>query len=165
MKKFCKFLPYALGIVLTVSTLCAFAAQYTKFSSKFIKSFKDCDRYEESVTSEFEGKTFVTNRRIAGWQNGMCKYQETITSPEDKYTLNCLFSALQVDELYEAMTSKSKETEKYELDVFAKQKDPKTGEQKYVTIGSTTIIGNKAYVKWAKYQNNPHFCIPQKLSN
>lgn len=143
---------------------CVFAAEYTKFSSKFVKNFKDCDAYQETTTSDFEGKTFTTTRKIIGWRNGFCKYQEIVTSANDKYQLNCSFPSIQVDELYEAMKDKSKEPEKYELEMFAEQKDPKTGKTKYAVVGTTTIKGNKAYLVWAKYQNSPYFCTPQKVT-
>lgn len=162
MKKIYKSV-LVLTAVIAISGLCAYGAQYTKFSAKFIKNFKDCDKYTETITSEYDSKTFTTERKILGWRNGACKYQEIISSPTEKYQLNCSFGDLQVDELYQAMKSKSKDTERFELDVFAEQKDPKTGRVRYVKDGSTTIIGNKAYVKWAKYQNNPYFCKPQKL--
>ena len=142
---------------------CAFAAEYTKFSSKFVKHFKDCDRYEETVVSEFEGKEFTTNRQIQGWKNGFCKYQEVIKSPSSEYQLNCAFTDVQVEELYMAMKNRSKEVEKYDLETFAEQKDLKTGKTQYVSRGTTTIKGNKAYIAWAKYQNNPYFCIPKKI--
>lgn len=153
----------ALAIITGAGLACVNAVEYTKFSSKFIKNFKDCDRYEETVTSEFENKTFTTNRKIIGWKSGFCKYQETITSPTDKYQLDCSFTNIQVDELYAAMKAKLKDIEKYELETFAEQKDPKTGKIKYVSMGTTTIKGNKAFISWAKYQNNPYFCKPQKL--
>ncbi len=156
-----------LGIVLTViiSSVfsCALAATYTKFSSKFVKNFQDCDKYQETIASEFEGKTFTTERKILGWKNGFCKYEETITSPNDKYQLKCSFSSIQVDELYQSMKSKSKDLERHELENYVEQKDPKTGKTNYVVAGRTTIKGNKAYITWAKYQNNPYFCVPTKL--
>ncbi len=151
------------AVILTSVFSCALAATFTKFSNKFIKNFQDCDKYEETITSEFENKTFTTTRKILGWKNGFCKYEETITSPEDKYQLRCSFSAIQMDELYQAMKSKSKENERYELDMYAEQKNVKNGAPKYAVVGTTTIKGNKAYVTWAKYQNNPYFCTPVKL--
>ncbi len=162
MKRFYAAL-ITLVIVLSFGLSCVFAATYTKFSSKFMKNFQDCDPYEETINSEFEGNTFSTSRKIQGWRNGFCKYQETISSKDGKYQLNCSFTSIQIDELYEAMKNKSKEVEKFELENFAEQTDPKTGKIKYVTIGTTTIKGNKAYITWAKYQNNPYFCKPQKL--
>ncbi len=157
-----------ISILMLISILvfgsCVFAAEYTKFSSKFIKHFKDCDKYEETITSEFEGQSFVTNRQIQGWRNGFCKYQETIKSPSSEYKLDCTFTNLQVDDLYAAMKDRSREVERYELENFAQQTDQKTGKTKYVSVGTTTIKGNKAYITWAKYQNNPYFCVPQKVS-
>ena len=152
-------------IVLTslFTTVCA--ATYTKFSSDFIKNFKDCDNYRETVNSEFEGENFTTVRTIQGWRNGFCKYEEVIKSSKGAYKLDCSFSNIQVDELYTAMKSRSKEPEKYELELFASQKDPKTGQTKYVTAGTQTIKGNKAYIVWAKYQNNPYFCKPTKITD
>ena len=143
---------------------CVFAATYTKFSPKFIKNFQDCDKYQESVVSEFEGKQFTTNRKILGWRNGMCKYQEVVSSPTDKYQIDCNFTAIQVEDLYNSMKDRSKEPITYELDNYAEVKNAKPNENKYVVVGSTTIKGNKAYITWAKYENNPYFCKPTKLN-
>jgi len=151
-----------LGLILT-SIGAVFAAQYTKYSSKFIKAFKDCDKYEENIVSDYGGETFTTNRKILGWQNGMCRYQETISSKTSKYGLNCIFGELQVEELTKAMKDRSKVVEKQEIDLFAEQKDPKTGKIKFVPANSQIIIGNKPFLVWTKYQNNPYFCIPHKL--
>ena len=164
MKRMKKSTAVTLGllIALVAGMSCVFAAEFTKFSSKFIKNFKDCDAYEESIVSEYEGKQFTTNRKIIGWRNSFCKYQETIKSPDDEYQLNCSFSNIQVDELYESMKDRAKEPQKYDLDIFSEQTDKK-GQTKYVVVGSQTIKGNKAYITWAKYQNNPYFCKPQKI--
>lgn len=151
------------GLVLCSAFSFAFAAGDTKFSAKFIKNFKDCDKYEETISSTFEDRNFTTNRKIIGWRNGFCKYEEIITSPVDQYQLSCSFSAIQLDELYNAMKSKSRELERYELETFAETIDPKTGAIKYKSIGTQTIKGNKAYIVWAKVQNNPYFCKPQRI--
>ena len=45
---------------------------------------------------------------------------------------------------------------------FAEQPDAK-GSNKYKVVGSTVIKGNKAFITWAKYQNNPYFCRPEKI--
>lgn len=152
-----------LSIILAISTTCAIASQYTKFSKSFIKNFKDCDEYEETVTSDFHGETFTTNRKILGWKNGFCKYQEIISTQKEKYKLNCSFSEIQLEELYLAMKDRSDKPEVYNLDVFSEKKDEKTGKVSFVKTGSTSIKGNKAYIIWAKYQNNPYFCTPTKL--
>jgi len=149
-------------LVLSIAS-CAFAAEMTKFSKNFIKNFKDCDKYEETVTSQYEGESFTTHRKINGWKSGFCRYEEVITSPTSQYKLSCNFSHIQVEELYNAMKSRSKEVITHELELFGEQTDPKTGKKKYTVMGSETIKGNKAYVAWAKYQNNPYFCAPQKL--
>lgn len=149
-------------LITVVSFTYAFAAEYSKFTSKFIKNFKDCESYEETTTSEFEGKNFSSSRKILGWRNGFCKYQETISSSDGKFQVNCAFSPVQVDELYNAMKNRSKDTELFELETFIQEKDA-NGKIKYRSNGSTTIKGNKAYITWAKYQNNPYFCKPQKL--
>lgn len=162
MKKSLVLILTSLMVISSIIT-CAFAAEYTKFSSKFVKKFQDCDQYEETTVSEFEGKEFTTTRKIIGWRNGACRYQEVVSSGKDKYQLDCSFPSIQVDELYEAMKSRSKEPERYELELYGEQKDPKTGKIKFSVIGSQTIKGNKAYVVWTKYQNNPYFCRPQKL--
>ena len=148
----------AIGSVLTV----AIGEQFTKFSSKFIKNFRDCESYEETITSEFENQTFTTNRKIIGWRNGICRYEEVITSPKDQYKLSCNLTSMQVDELYDSMKNKSRNTDKYELEIYAPQED-KNGNVKYNVIGTQTIKGNAAYISWARIQNNPYFCLPQKL--
>lgn len=158
-------LTLVLTVVLTSVFACATAATYTKFSNSFIKNFKDCDSYQETLTSELEGESFTTTRKIIGWRNGFCKYEELIKSPKDAYRLECSFSNIQVDELYAAMKDKSKEAERFELELFVPKDDPKTGQKKYVSAGTQTIKGNKAYIVWAKYQNNPYFCKPIKISN
>lgn len=152
-----------IGITAITGLTCAYAAMNTKFSSKFIKNFKDCDPYQETISSEFEGKSFVTQRKIIGWSNGYCKYEEVIKSQDDIYKINCNFSSIQVDELYASMKANSKETMTYNLESFVERIDEKTGKSKYVVAGTTTIKGNKALITWAKYQNNPYFCKPEKL--
>lgn len=141
----------------------AVASEYSKFSRKFIKNFKDCDAYEETVTSTYEDTTFTTNRKIIGWRNGFCHYQETIASKDGKYKLDCGFTDAQVDDLYEAMRDRSKTPEKYTLQLFEPKTDSKTGEVTYVRAGTTIIKGNRAYIQWARLQNNPYFCKPAKL--
>ena len=140
------------------------ASEYTKFSRKFIRHIKDCDAYEETVTSKYEDMTFNTTRKITGWKNGFCKYSETITSEVGAYKLDCRFTDIQLDDLYEAMRNRSKKAEKYSLDVYVEKKNPKTGDLEYVKDGVTEIKGNRAYVIWAKYQNNPFICKPSEIT-
>ena len=142
---------------------CVFAAEYTKFSRKFIKHIKDCDAYEETVNSVFEDKQFTTHRKIHGWRNGLCQYTEEISSKDGAYRLDCRFAEIHIDDLYEAMRSRSKEPEKYNLEVFEPKVDPKTGETSYIVKGTTLIKGNRAYITWAKYQNNPYMCKATKI--
>lgn len=150
-----------LTLLIFASTV--FAADYTKFSRKFIKHIKDCDSYEETITSQYEDTSFKTVRKIQGWKNGLCKYSETITSAQGAYKLDCGFNEVQLDDLYEAMKDRSKKAEKYTLDLYAERTNPKTGAIEYVKNGSTEIKGNKAYIIWAKYQNNPYLCRPTQI--
>lgn len=153
-----------LGLITAITSgICAFAATTTKFSSKFIKNFKDCENYQETINSQFEGENFTTDRKILGWSNGFCRYEEVVKTANAIYKLNCRFSAIQVDDLYESMKSRSNEVETFGLETFVEQTDEKTGQAKFVSNGITTIKGNKAYITWAKYQNNPYFCKPEKL--
>lgn len=155
---------FILGITALISGgMCVYAAVNTKFSSKFIKNFKECESYQETITSDFEGNTFTTERKIVGWSNGLCRYEEVVKTSTDIYKLSCRFSSVQVDDLYESMKSKSSEAETYGLETFVEVTDEKTGKPKFVSNGITTIKGNKAYITWAKYQNNPYFCKPEKL--
>ncbi len=153
------------SIVFLVAALftTAIASEYSKFSRKFIKNMRDCDAYEETVTSNYDDETFTTKRRIIGWRNGFCQYQEVISSKDGKYQLDCSFSDAQVDDLYTAMKSRSRTPEKYNLQLFEAKTNPKTGEVTYVRGGTTIIKGNKAYIQWAKLQNNPYFCKPTRL--
>ena len=115
-----------------------------------------------TTTSTFENKSFTTNRKIIGWRNGFCQYEETITSPTEQYVLKCSLNAIQVDELYNSMKSRAKAQERYELETFVEVTDPKTGKTKYEKAGTETIKGNKAYIAWTRIQNNPYFCKPEK---
>ena len=142
----------------------ALASEYTKFSRKFIRHIKDCDAYEETIASEYEDSSFKTTRKIHGWKNGYCRYTETITAPQGAYKLDCGFTEVQLDDLYEAMKDRSKKADKYTLDLYSERKNPKTGDTEYIKSGSTEIKGNRAYIIWAKYQNNPFVCRPTEIT-
>ena len=142
---------------------CAHAYNQAKFSSKFVKHFKNCDSYQETTQSEYEGMNFKTERNIIGWRNGYCRFTETISSKDGAYKLNCSFTDLQVEELYKSMKNRSKTPQEYTMDIFALKTNPKTGKETYEIVDKMTIKGNSAYVTWTKYENNPYFCIPQKL--
>lgn len=142
----------------------ALASEYTKFSRKFIRHIKDCDAYEETIASEYEDSSFKTTRKIHGWKNGYCRYTETITAPQGAYKLDCGFTEVQLDDLYEAMKDRSKKADKYTLDLYSERKNPKTGDTEYMKSGSTEIKGNRAYIVWAKYQNNPFVCRPSEIT-
>lgn len=154
----------ALFLATLIGASAVFAAEYTKFSRKFIRHIKDCDAFEETVTSEFEDETFKTTRKIHGWKNGFCRYSETIISARGAYKLDCGFTEVQLDDLYEAMKDRSKKADKYTLDIYTEITNPKTGQTEYIKDGTTEIKGNKAYIIWAKYQNNPFFCKPSDIS-
>lgn len=155
---------FTILIALCTTLTYAISAEYTKFSKDFVKNFKDCDLYEETINSEFQGKNFTTNRKILGWRNGFCRYQETVSSPSEEYKLNCSFNAIQTEELYDSMKTRKKDLQTYELETFVPQTDNKTGQIKYASAGTTSIKGNQAYISWAKYENNPYFCVPTKVS-
>ncbi|MBP3821129.1 hypothetical protein J6G99_05740 [bacterium] len=138
------------------------SAEQNKFSKAFIKNFKVCENYSESLTSDFEGSSFSIKRNILGWSNGQCRYQETISSSRGKYQLDCYFNEIITDELYSAMKDKSKEQEIQNIDIF-EEKVNRAGEKNYVKTGSTSVKGSKAYVTWAKFLNNPYFCVPKKI--
>lgn len=141
---------------------CVFAAESTRFSARFIRNFRDCDTYQETTQSEFEGQSFTTTRKINGWRNGFCRYQETIASPSAKYQIDCNFTDMQVDDLYSAMKDRSRKIERQNIELFREVTD-KNGQKKFVQDGSTTIKGNKGYLLWTRYQNNPYFCSHKKL--
>ena len=157
-----KILALTLGLLIGVSAV--FASEYTKFSRKFMKHIRDCDAYEETISSKFEDTDFKTHRKIHGWKNGLCRYSETITSVRGAYRLECGFNEAQLDDLYEAMKNRSKKAEKLSLDLFYEKTNPKTGEVEYLKNGTTEIKGNKTYIVWAKYQNNPYICKPSKIT-
>lgn len=152
-----------IALILLITTgACVYSAESTKFSRNFTKNFKDCDSYKETTTSNFEGQNFTTTREIKGWRNGFCRYQETVSSSTSKYQINCNFNDMQVEELYEAMKSRSRKVERQNIDLFSEVTD-KNGQKRFVQSGSTIVKGNKGYVLWTKYQNNPYFCSVKKL--
>ncbi len=139
------------------------ASQQSKFSKKFIKNMKKCRAYEENISSMYDNTKFTLNKKILGWQNGFCRYQETISSDKGSYFLECGFTDEQVEDLYKAMKAKTKEMTTYSLPLYEAKKNPKTGEISYSKSGTTLIKGDKAYILWTKLQNNPYFCKPTKL--
>ena len=142
---------------------CAVAAiQDIKFSRDFIKNFKNCDKYSETATVEIEGKTYTEERNIAGISNGLCNYKVTVSDAENKYLYDCWFSDYQVEELYNAMRTRSKKGQQENIDIFTLVTDKK-GRTNYRVAGKTTVSGTKSYVTWAKYRSNPYFCYPKKL--
>ena len=157
-----KSLVYLLALFIVGNAV--YSADSTKFSRKFKKNIRDCDPYTETVTSEYEDLTFKTTRKIHGWKNGFCRYTETITSPQGAYKLDCGFTEVQLDDLYEAMKDRDKKPEKYALDIYVEHLNPKTKEIEYIRNGTTEIKGNKAYIIWAKYQNNPFICKPSEVT-
>ena len=62
------------------------------------------------------------------------------------------------------MKDRSKKADKYTLDLYSERKNPKTGDTEYIKSGSTEIKGNRAYIIWAKYQNNPFVCRPTEIT-
>lgn len=154
----------ALTLAFLICAGVAFASEYTKFSRKFIRHIKDCDSYEETITSQYEDGTFKTTRKIHGWKNGFCKYTETISAASGAYKLDCGFTEVQLDDLYESMKDRSKKAEKYTMDIYIEKTNPKTGATEYSKNGVTEIKGNKAYIAWAKYQNNPFICKPSQIT-
>ena len=154
---------FILTLAILAGISCVFASEYSKFSRKFMNHIKDCDTYEETSTSKFEDKDFTSHRKINGWKNGICYYTETLSSQGNTYKIDCRFTEIQLDELYEAMKDRSSKPEKYNLNIYEPKVDPKTGETTYVTKGTTLIKGNRAYIVWAKYENNPYFCRVQKI--
>lgn len=143
--------------------LMAEASQKSKFSRKFIKNMKKCSSYEETTSSMYENTKFSSNKKIIGWQNGFCRYQETISSADSAYFLDCGFSQEQVKDLYEAMRDKSSEVETVIIPLYEAKKNAKTGEISYSKAGSTPVKGDRAYRLWAELQNNPYLCRPTKL--
>lgn len=154
---------FILCLAVAAGLTCVYAAEEAKYSSKFAKSIRNCEPYQETINSVFEGGNFTTQRKITGWSNGYCKYEEIVKSSSDAYRINCNFSEIQLDDLYTAMKDKSKEAISFNLETFAEQKDAKTGQVKYKVIGSTPINGNSAYIAWTKYLNNPYFCKSEKI--
>ncbi len=152
----------ALMLILFVGAASVLAAQKSMYSRQFMNNFKDCTPYSETVNSSYDGKSYIENREIVGWNNGMCFYRISLSTNNDKYEYDCVFSNLQMEELYNAMKSRSKENERYSIDLFTPYENQKNGEIYYKKTGYSTISGSKAYVTWVKYQSNPYFCRPRK---
>ena len=150
-------------IVICAGLTYVFAAESTKFTSAFIKNFRNCHNFEETTQYTSEGQTFKTIRKINGWVDGACQYSETIYSQNEAYNLDCYFPEIQVEEIYDSMKNKSKEQEEFLLNVYGKKKDPRTGKESFAVINQINITGTKAEITWAKYENDPYVCTPQKI--
>lgn len=157
-----KTIIYVLSMFLILGFSIVKASEYAVFSHGFIKNFKDCDKFEETTNSTYNGDSFTEKSEILGWENGFCHYRTTIVSKDTGYRLECMFSDIQVEELYNAMRDKSRTVSEYKMDLF-KPVDSNDGEITYKKAADTIIKGNKGYIAWTKYQNNPYFCRPYKL--
>ena len=111
-------------VAVAAGLTCVWAAEYTKFSSNLLKILKIVMLIKKQQPSSLRVKHSLQTEKFLAGEMVFCKYQETISSTDGKYQLNCSFSSIQVDELYESMKNRSKEPERYDLEMFAEEKGP-----------------------------------------
>ena len=128
LKKLSKKKLQLLLICLMAISLPAFAAN--GFSDKFIKNFKTCSLYGEENTLNNRGTVFHDTKFFFKDTNGLCNYNQIISTSYGTLSLKCKFNLKQTSELYNAM---------YEFNP----------ENKYC---------DKTEKLWNKYVNDKSFC-------
>ena len=90
---------FIFGLISILCLCSAYALDNVTYSIKFANKLKNCEQYEDTINSEYNGRTFTTVQKIIGKRGEACYYQETMSSGSEKYRLDCMFSQLQTEEL------------------------------------------------------------------
>ena len=111
-------------------------------ATSFTENFKDCKEYYSLQTIELQNLKITTAREIHGWQGGKCAYKETVSTGENKYSVNCLFSPEQISNLVNTMESFENSDESKNLDL-----------NDFEQVQNSSVAGN-----WSSYLQNPEIC-------
>ena len=91
---------------LTLAIGCSIVLAEEAISSKFINALQNCSSsYSESGSFTTDGTTVNSSKRILGWQNGKCVYQEKVKFSDMNSCVTCRFSKSQLSELASVMRS------------------------------------------------------------
>lgn len=72
---------------------------------RFVQAFSTCSAYSENGSLKADGMDVTSTKKIIGWQNGKCVYQEKINFMETQGNVVCRFTQQQVNEITEVMNA------------------------------------------------------------
>lgn len=111
-------------------------------STSFTDNLKDCTQYYGSQTVELQDLKLTTVREIHGWENGKCSYQETVSAGENKYSVKCMLSKENLEDLVKTMKDFENSVENKNLDL-----------NDYEQVQNSSVVTG-----WSKYLQNPEIC-------
>ena len=109
----------------------------------FTEHLKDCSSYSSSGTVNTEGVQAHSTKRILGWQNGKCSYEERINLMGLNSIVSCELSRPQINEIVSVTNAYS---------VVSKYSDSPD------TSNLDSAKSNPVSQVWLKYLNNPSVC-------
>ena len=131
------FAIFAVALIITCTAVIA-------DDSRYINAIRNCSSYSESGTVQNDGMNATSTKKILGWSNNRCVYQETVKYSGVTANINCRFTKPQLQELSSVMDAYNL-TLKY------------SGEE--VDVSSVSAVQNNPVVKaWSKYLQNPDVC-------
>ena len=89
---------------LTLFVGCSLVIAEEAISSNFVNALKTCSTsYSESGSFTTEGMNVTSTKKILGWENDRCVYQETVNFSGMNTCLTCKLAKSQIDELVSVM--------------------------------------------------------------
>lgn len=131
-------------IVLTALIFCAARVSlvFANDNISFTESLKNCQEYYGSQTIELNDIKLSTTKQIHGLKGEKCSYQETVSTKDSRYSVNCMLSKDNINELVKIM-------EDFE----------QNGENKKIDLNDFTQVESSSVVAgWSKYLQNPEIC-------
>lgn len=117
--------------------------------AKFINALKNCSSFSESGTVNTEGVNVTSHKKILGWENDKCVYQETVQFSGINSCITCKFTKSQINELVSVMQA---------YDIVQKYSPEK------VDTSSVSAVQNNPVVKaWNKYIQDNSVCSMNTL--
>lgn len=114
------------------------------FSDEFVEAFGSCKAFNDSGNFTTENMNVTSSKRIYGYNNNLCKYEESIKMGETKAKVSCNFSKAQIDEITEVMKA-------YNL-------VQKYSDEQLDTSSLDNVKNNPVFKVWSKYLQDENVC-------
>ncbi len=111
-------------------------------NASFTESLKNCREYYGSQTIELNDIKLSTTKQIHGFKGEKCSYQETISTKDSRYSLNCMLSKDNINELVKIMDDFENNADNKKIDL-----------NDFTQVESSTVVTG-----WSKYLQNPEIC-------